>query len=370
MKLKLIPLAILILSTTLLTPPVWGQSAPETTLEALDARIQRLESADEAPGGDHWTRRITLSGVIEVEASYANIDIDDPAAGNETTSDVDLAAVEFGVDAAIVDHVDGHVLFKYEDDDVFVDEGYILLDGGETLPAYLIAGRQYLPFGSFDTHFVSDPLTLTLGETNEGALVAGWRFGGEWADLSVGAFNGDAKQAGSDNTVRDMVAGVVVRPADGFRLGVSYTSNLAAAGGLFDVLTADELSDTVGGWSIFLSAALLDRFTVIVEYVAAVDDFEAGELYIDTDTENRRPEAWNIEIGCVVVDAVEVALRYGGSTDGGAGEADFLPQDQYGAVVNWGVFDNTLLAVEYLHADFEDDLRTSDTLTAQLAVEF
>lgn len=49
----------------------------------------------------------------------------------------------------------------------------------------IIAGRQYIPFGNFDSHFVTDPLTLLLGETNEGALVGGYRPGGETVDICL-----------------------------------------------------------------------------------------------------------------------------------------------------------------------------------------
>ena len=41
----------------------------------------------------------------------------DPATPDDTTSDVALATVELDVDARIVEHVDGHVLFKYEEAD-------------------------------------------------------------------------------------------------------------------------------------------------------------------------------------------------------------------------------------------------------------
>jgi len=47
-----------------------------------------------------------------------------------------------------------------------------------------------------------------------------------------------------------------------------------------------------------------------------------------------------------------------------------LPESQYGAALNWGFFENTNLALEYLHDKYEGDARTDDTWTAQLAVEF
>jgi hypothetical protein len=68
-----------------------------------------------------------------------------------------------------------------------------------------------------------------LGETNDGAAVAGYRFGGEMIDLSVGAFNGDIDEAGEDNHIDSFVAAVTVQPLAFLMAGISYTSNLAAS---------------------------------------------------------------------------------------------------------------------------------------------
>ena len=83
-----------------------------------------------------------------------------------------------------------------------------------------------------------------------------------------------------------------------------------------------------------------------------------------------------MELGVGIIENLEAAVRYGGSTDGAtslaAGDYFFLPESEYGAVVNWGVFDSTNLAVECLRAQFEDnaEIKTDDTVTVQLAVEF
>ena len=123
----------------------------------------------------------------------------------------------------------------------------------------------------------------------------------------------------------------------------------------------------VGGWSVFVTVSFLDRFTIIGEYVAAMDDFNAGEIYDAADTRQRKPSAWNLEFGAAVLENLEVAVGLGGSDDGGD---EFLPETQYGAVVNWGIFDSTNLALEYLRAEFEDDSAETDTVTVQLAIEF
>lgn len=337
-------------------------------VKSLEKRIKQLEDAiGRDVESDKWYDRIQFSGLIEVEGAVSKTDFKDPATEDEDTNDIDLATVELGVDAKIAKHVDGHVLFKYEDDDVFVDEGFITLVGTESMPAYLIAGRQYIPFGYYDSHFVSDPTTLVLGETNEGALVAGYRFGGDMVDVALGAFNGRAQKAGDDDVIDSFVAGIAANPFEGLMIGASYTSNLASSD-IFNevVVDPDNLDSLVGGYSAFVSFEFLGRVKVIGEYLAAADSFLAGEIYDATDTKKREPKAWNAEVGFMITDSLEIAARYGGSDDG----SDFLPESEYGGVLNWGFFENTNLAIEYLHGDFEDDVQETDVITAQLAVEF
>ena len=336
---------------------------------SIEDRMRHLEEAIGRTGeGDRWYDRLQISGLIEVEAGYEKIDFGDPAEEDEKTSDVDVSTVELALDIKIVDHVDGHVLFKYEEDDVFMDEGFITLTGTEAFPAYLIAGRQYIPFGNYDSHFVTDPTTLILGETNQGAVVAGYRFGGETVDVAVGAFNARAQKTGDDDVINSFVASVAVNPLEGLTFGASYTSNLASSDSFNEaVVDPDNLDSLVGGWSAFVSYAFLERFKIIGEYVAALDPFKAGEIYDASDTKERDVSAWNLELGAMIIDSLELAVRYGGSDDGGN---DFLPKTQYGVVVNWGLFENTNLALEYLRNKYEDDFQDVDALTVQLAIAF
>jgi hypothetical protein len=338
-------------------------------VKSLEDRIKQLEEAmGRTPAGAKWFERIQVSGLIEVEAGYQEIDKGDPAESDEKNGDVDLATTELVFDARVAAGVDGHVMIKYEDGELFVDEGFVTLSGGDALPAYLIAGRQYIPFGNFDSHFVTDPNTLILGETNEGAVVGGYRLGGDMVDIALGLFNGRANEAGEDDTVDSFVAAVVVKPLESVLFGASYTSNLAGSDALSEVLVDanSEIDSLVGGWSAFASVEFLERYYLIAEYVAAVEDFNANELYPTAVAKARQPSAWNLELGIALAEGLEVAARYGGSDDG----ADFLPESQYGAVISWGVFENTNLALEYLHDEYEDDVQEADTVTAQLAVEF
>ncbi len=350
-----------------------------TTGSEVKTVEQRLSDLEKSMVGKDkaWADRVALSGVVEFEAGYAHVDDDDPATADEKTSDADLSAVELAVDAKIADGISAHALFKYEDDDVFLDEGFISYEGPENFPIFVTAGRMVVPFGMFETSFITDPMTLELGETSEGALVLGYRCLEGKVETAVSLFNGKTDEAGDDDTLSDMTARVTVAPMEGLSFGVSWTSNLAAADGLADARGIDPVSsdlidpaEKVSGVSAYLTAVLLELVKISGEYTAALDDFNAGELYDAADTEKRSPKAWNIELRCTLTDKINAALRYAGSDDGDAGSGEFLAETQIGAVLNVEPFENTSFALEYLNSSYKGDFQTVDVVTAKVAVAF
>lgn len=108
------------------------------SVQGLSERLRRIEDnmGDRDQGGA-WADRITLSGVVEVEAGYENMDFGDPAVQDTETSDLALAKIQLGVDADVAKHVKGHVLFEWTGDPVDIDEAFIILDGEDVLPFYL-----------------------------------------------------------------------------------------------------------------------------------------------------------------------------------------------------------------------------------------
>ena len=344
-------------------------------VKSIAERVERIE--DEMKGGllGDWAKKITLSGAVEVEAGYEDFHFDDPAQSDEKSSDIVLATVELGIDVDIVKHVKGHVLWLYEEDDtdpVALDEGMIIIDGEDVVPLYLNAGKMYVPFGNFESHFISDPLTLELGETNESAIKVG--FANEWADVGFAVFNGDINEAEEDDGIESYVINAVLTlpegTVSGFGLtgGVSYISNIADSDGMQDVLgeefDTEEIEDYIGGLSAFVSVSYDDRFFFEAEYVGATDKFEEEDLGLEPD-EKFEPTAFNVELAYAVTGDLEVAVRYEGTDD----TLNLLPEKQYGAAVTYSLFESTSLAFEYLHGEFEND-DERDLFTCQLAIEF
>ena len=94
-------------------------------VKSLEDRVKQLEETIErTPASDKWYDRIQVSGRVEVETGYQEIDYGDAAQEDEKTSDVDLATAELVFDAKITTHVDGHVMLKFENDELFIG-GYL-----------------------------------------------------------------------------------------------------------------------------------------------------------------------------------------------------------------------------------------------------
>jgi len=356
------------------------EKSSETRIEDLSKRIQKLEetATREKPFEQHWFDKITICGLVEAEAGYEKTN---PSATGETcdrSSDIVLSTVELGLDAEFCNHVAGHALVLWEEDDtepVDLDEGYISLTGTDAVPLYLHAGKQYIPFGSMDTFFISDPFTLELGETRESAVLAGYHSG--MCNAFCGVFKGDVVKNGKEEQINAYFAGADFSlPEDDDRvvnmtIGVSYLSSLADSDVLSEANDLDEdgnpdgIRDYVGGVSAFLCLEMLHSISCNAECVCAIDKFKAGELSFADEDEKLRPCAWNVEVVFTTPSNIGFGVKYEGTDDCG----NLLPETRYGGIFFCSPFDNTSFGLECLHQTYDND-DESDVVTAQLAFEF
>lgn len=317
--------------------------------------------------------RLEFNGLMEVEA-YSSEDFN----GDET-SDIDLATVELDIHGRINNWSSAHLLLKYEerdnDDDFFVDEGTITIGNQAEFPVLLIAGKMYIHFGGYNSNMISDPLTLELGETNVDALQVVTEMNGLYSTLYV--FNGDTDETGKDDAIRSFgINGgyTMVRDNLSLEVGFDWLNNLADSNGLGEHIatTSGTIGDQVAGLAAHV-ALEAHNFTLICEYLAALADFELGE--VDFKGKGAEPVTYNVEVGYTTDVAnrpVTFALGYQGS-----GEAvDLgLPEDRYIGTVKMEVLPRTILALEYFH---DEDYSVVDggtgnageSLTMQLALEF
>ncbi len=305
---------------------------------------------------------IVFSGAVEVEAAMA-----EDFAGAKS-SDIVLATVELAADAVISERVNAHIGLLYEEDDTDfgLDEGYVVLQASDTMS--ITAGRLYVPFGSFESNMVSDPLTLELGETSETALMIGVDSGNTAASFYT--FNGDSQEAAEVAAGDDDSLGFGVSIAYGnesMALGASYLSNLADSDALQSLDNGGGnvgvVDSTVAGIGVNF-AYRMGSFTLLAEHVTAMDNFVAGDLD-NSVTADRTPAATSIELAYDSGTAIFAVAHQ--VTD----EADFaeLPETATSVAVSYEVMAGADLGIEYLSAE---DYAGNDAsaFTMQLAVDF
>ena len=362
--------------------------AQQQRMEQVGSRIQEHDRRIAESGTPHqqsgWFNDIEISGLVEVEAAK-NFGFED-----EEASDITLATVELGVDARIYDEwVTAHILALHEDDSTEsweIDEGIITIGNVNRFLLYLAAGRMYVPFGNFESHMISDPLTLVIGETREAALQAGFETGGFYG--SAFAFNGDTTTGVDDEIEHFGVNFGLDKEFENFAfdLGVSYMNNIADSDGIQDYLGSatgsQTIANNVSGWSTY-GILHVGPVTAIGEYISAVDKFKIGELPFNGS--GAKPEAWNLEAGynfMVLNKESTFAIGYQGTDEV---LSLGLPKNRFLTTLSVGVFDKTTFSVEWAH---DEDYKSSDSgvdadrnpvagtdndadsVTAQLAVEF
>ncbi|MDH5710976.1 MAG: LbtU family siderophore porin [Gammaproteobacteria bacterium] len=342
---------------------------------------------------------LEVSGAIEVEMNSGK----DQTASTKG-SDIALATVEIGFDAQINENVTGHILVLHEDDDTdppVIDEGFITISSGvdpsaspghhrpgspreisaeDDMYIYLTAGRMYVPFGNFESHMISDPLTLELGETQEAAIRVGFATGGLHA--SIYAFNGNSDQVDTDPTVADndvvddfgISIGYSMKTGSmELALGFDYINNMAETDGLEGALLAGPtIQEHTAGMAVH-AIINMDALTVIFEHVAAMDDFNTVDLQFNG--AKASPSATNIEAAYSMKMGERdytfaIAHQSTGDIDGSA-----LPESRNMFSVSTTVANDVAFAVELSNAsDYETtDGGTGESgsmITAQLAVEF
>lgn len=133
-----------------------------------------------APDASKGSEKIRFSGSLAGEGRWRKTG-DDASPGATLTTDLYLRMFEIGVEADFADWASATVLLNSEgigdslhggDGTVMVDEAHLDISVPH-LPFYFVLGKRTQPFGLFETHFVTDPLTQDAYETQTVGLSAG-----------------------------------------------------------------------------------------------------------------------------------------------------------------------------------------------------
>jgi len=333
---------------------------------------ERPRGHEQVPGwATNEFQRLEYGVLLEVEGFSSKM-------GGENQSDILLATAAFDLEVAVNEWLLGHVGIlweQYSREDDNLDEAYIALGGSSSTPFDFVAGRFYQPFGNFETAFISDPLTLELGEMNQVSAMVGYE--NAWLDLNLGAFNGDVEKdvpvdGGGDSTINDFYASAFMVPLEQVKLGVYWLSDLMETYNMSRV--GEEIAnqpgyEKEGGAGAFINL-YLGRVTLNAEYISALNAYQlAGGSYL--------PAAFNLEGSVQLHEKVVMGLKYEASDDlfstfNGAvlGFGDKLPGQSYGVVASYEFQQNARIAIEYMRLEELDDDASGNLVTMQLGLAF
>jgi len=170
----------------------------EQEYEELTAgRTEGMERQEAAADGTESDDRVVIEGALEGEFRWMK-HRELTVGSDDSTSDLYLRTIELGLGVKLTDWITASAVLNSEwigddintgDEMITVDEAFITLqDGG--FPFYAVAGKRTQPFGLFESHLITDPMTQDAYETKKVGLTAGCT-GPAGTDISLTVYKGE-----------------------------------------------------------------------------------------------------------------------------------------------------------------------------------
>lgn len=328
------------------------------------ARVYRNpEERREAGLGRQLTNWLKVSGLLELEKEFEennfsnNTKVKNYPRPNST--------IQLGFEANLTEWLNAELIFETENGDHHrsrIDEAFMSAEIGNF---GLELGKLTVPFGEFNSYFVTGPL-LEFGETRKDSLILDYSFT-DSIEVTSFAFKSEVKKRDRSNKY-DWGAGInYASENEGLQLGASYLSDLAESDERFLREENDIYEKRVSAWSAYALLGI-KNFELIGEVV------QANNKFSEFDTNTDKPFAYNLELAYFATNTTQLAIRYERSD-----EFAEQPEKQYGVSVTWRPISNISITADYLHANFEDefilngaeeDLDDRDLIAIELTLEF
>jgi hypothetical protein len=163
----------------------------------LNTQIAEAIEYNKPEEKEGWVDRVKLSGLLEGEYRWIkSSDVSDKDA--DAASDLYVRRLELGIEAELTDWIKANAVLNSEfigdsvnegDELITVDEAVINLRQ-EDVPVYLVLGKRVQPFGVFENHLVTDPMTQDAYEAKRVGLTLG-ATGPIGLDLSATLYKGE-----------------------------------------------------------------------------------------------------------------------------------------------------------------------------------
>ena len=345
----------------------------------LEQEIKTLKEKIE--GASVLSDKLSFSGAIELDYSYANDGNIGDNTVNDSTSDLDIGTVELGIEAAFHEYVTGNFILKGEaldtdDDRIFWDEATIIIQK-EEFPFYFVGGKRGQPFGMFESHLINNPITQDCYEIAKTGATIGYSAESLGVDISVTIYRGEVLMAHlveaeygftRDNSptyaetddVSSYVGNITISPFEDLIVAAFYDSE-----------PGDGDRNETAGMSVHYE---IGKVTLDAEYIAAL----SREKHF-TDNKEYNESAWFAATAFQAIDPLEIAARYEAFNDDITGEQDGHLTDRYSIGFTYTLFENdsfaTNLMGEYRISNYEKESGSiaDDKLNEaflKLAIEF
>lgn len=323
---------IAILAILLYVSPLLAQEDPEEE----PARSYRTREERRSAGLKYKIAdRIVLTGLFESEYIYEGLQLQDDSSSHE---DEFSAPIQLGLEMTASSWAKVELVYEYDIavNQHILDEAILIMEAGDF---DVEAGKVYVPFGEYFSHFVTGPL-LEFGETRGAGAVLSYTPNDE-LDLSAFAYQGRAKQEEPDSSSLDWGFSAEYSPFEFGTVAISYISDLADSQERFLNESHHRFENRVEAISGYALVGY-GQFEVTAEFVQALSSFE------ELDPELNKPRAWNLEFAYYPQNDLEIAFRYEGSK-----EFENAPHWKAGIGTTWHATKNIYLSLEYLHGKFE-----------------
>lgn len=346
----------------------------------LKQRYEQDTLAKKAGDPADATPYVQVGGLIEGQGIFSK------TSGGNYSSDADLTGADLYVNVVANKWISGLSEISYDNNNdgylqgqdrvaqsrLYINKAFITLGNLMYSPAYGSIGQMYVPFGRYSYYTVSSPLTKLMARTKARTIDVGYY---QTADngFDTSAYIFQASSGGGTGNQQGKLQNGGLDLAYHFKLnqdvsgnaGVGYINNYADSQGMLDNgcpsgvcsfrgfswNSGVTLHKNVGGYDAH-GAVNYDQFTALAEYVSAATQFDSRDLSYQSaggSLQGAKPSAFDLEgIYHFAVAAIPTSfvLDYGFTRQAVAMQ---LPKTRYASALNFNIWRDTLLSLEYRH---------------------
>lgn len=251
---------------------------------------------------------------------------------------------------------------RVSNSNLYLSRGFLTLGNLDEVPVYFTIGQMYAPFGRYATAlWTMTPVTTSLARIEGRVASLGYAKNGLYA--SAYGFQG-SRTSGSDSLPKQGGLNIGYQQG-GFDIGAGYVSNIADSQGMQsnglstvdsegsdqfvgfgESATTDALVHNVPAVDLHLEYTL-NKFTLIGEYIAAVERFDPADLTYDG--AGAKVSALHSELD-YATEIFGKPVVFGGVYERTEQSLALnLPKDSYMAVMDISLWKGTIQALEYRH---------------------